>query len=411
MTDFDVIVVGGGPGGSTTGVFLAKAGKKVLLLEKEQYPKDKTCGDAVSGKSVKILRELGLQKEMDQLEQIHIDGVTISSPNGTLLDVNIPKTGVQNNGYVCKRMVYDNFLFQNMKKQKNITVKEKFMVTGLLKEGDQVVGVKGKDLISGKEEQYTAKIVVGADSAHSIVAKELGLNEIDEKHYIVALRLYYEGVTDLTNKIEIHFVPELIPGYFWIFPTIEGNQKGECNVGVGMIVKDLKKKKVNLEKAMFKAIEENPLFKERFKNAKKVSPVKGWNLPLGSKVRKCAGNGFVLVGDAASLIDPFTGEGIGNAMTSGKLASEVIVKAFEKNDFSHSVLKEYQDQVEKILRPELMNSYKLQKVASNTFLLNWVTGKAKRNPKLADFIGGTLVNENTQEKIGGLKFFIKIFFS
>src|SRR3989338_600103 len=82
---------------------------------------------------------------------------------------------------------------------------------------------------------------------------------------------------------------------------------------------------------MFKAIEENPLFKERFKNAKKVSPVKGWNLPLGSKVRKCAGNGFVLVGDAASLIDPFTGEGIGNGMTSGKLASEVIVKTFEKN--------------------------------------------------------------------------------
>src|SRR3989338_608045 len=110
MSDFDTIVVGGGPGGSTNAVFLGKAGKKVLLLEKEQYPKDKTCGDAVSGKSVKILRELGLQKEMDQLEQIHIDGVTISSPNGTLLDVNIPKTGVQNNGYVCKRMVYDNFL-------------------------------------------------------------------------------------------------------------------------------------------------------------------------------------------------------------------------------------------------------------------------------------------------------------
>ena len=118
MNEFDVIIVGGGPGGSTTAVFLSKAGKKVLLLEKEQYPRDKTCGDAVSGKSVKVLRELGLQKEIEKLEQITIDGVTISSPNGTLLDVNIPKTnGVQSKGYVCKRMIYDNFLFQNMKKQ------------------------------------------------------------------------------------------------------------------------------------------------------------------------------------------------------------------------------------------------------------------------------------------------------
>ena len=189
--------------------------------------------------------------------------------------------------------------------------------------------------------------------------------------------------------IEIHFVEDLMPGYFWIFPL----ENGLANVGVGMLFKDLKKKKISLKNSMFKAIENNSLFKERFKNAKLEGEVKGWTLPLGSKHRKLTFNGCVLLGDAASLIDPFTGEGVGNAMTSGQIASEVIADAIKQNNFSTEFLAAYEQRLWAKLDPELKTSYRLQRMGSNKFLLNFVMGKAAKKEKIREVISHTLVEE------------------
>src|SRR3989344_9562263 len=104
---------------------------------------------------------------------------------------------------------------------------------------------------------------------------------------------------------------------------------------------------------MLNELKTNPLFKERFANAEPVSEVKAWNLPFGSKRRKNHGNGFVLIGDEASLIDPFTGEGIGNAMASGKLAANATHAAFAKNDFSEASLAKYERDLAAELDAEL----------------------------------------------------------
>jgi menaquinone-9 beta-reductase len=410
--EFDVVIVGGGPGGSTCASFLSKHGMKTLLLDSQKFPRDKTCGDGISGKSVRVLRELGLIDKVNRIENAKIHGVTISSPNGSVARIPIPqKKGYIGEGFVSRREVFDNFLFENAKSKENVTVIEKFQVTDLLKNGDHVVGVKGKNLETGEEQSFSAKVVVGADGANSVVARLNGLSKIEPEHFLVAIRLYYEGVKDLRDQIELHFIDEVLPGYFWIFPSIEGNKEGICNVGAGMVAKDMKKKGVSLEKAMYDAIDNNPLFKKRFENAKKRAPMKGWTLPCGSFVRPNAGNGFVLIGDAASLIDSFTGEGIGNAMYSAWYAADTIAEGIKEGNVTIGKLKEYQDKVEKILRPELETAHRLQKMTHHPWMLNYVIKKASKKPKLAEFIGATLVKENPEEKIGKWRFFLKIFLS
>ncbi len=224
-----------------------------------------------------------------------------------------------------------------------------------------------------------------------------------EDHLVSALRTYYDGVEGMTDKIELHFVDESLPGYFWIFPL--PNKK--ANVGIGMIVTDMKKKKMNLEKLMYEIIEKNPLFKERFANAKKSAEVKRWHLPVGSYRPKVYGNGYVLVGDAASLIDPFTGEGIGNGLMSGKIASEIILKAFEKGDFSEATLSEYQTALYAEVGDELNTSYGLQKWVKYKFLINLIIDKASRSSDIRNAISSALIDPENQKQFQNPMFYLK----
>ncbi|PIN98259.1 MAG: geranylgeranyl reductase [Candidatus Diapherotrites archaeon CG10_big_fil_rev_8_21_14_0_10_31_34] len=409
--EFDVIVVGAGPGGSTCASFLAKNKVNVLLLDKAVFPRDKTCGDGISGKSLKVLKELGLKEKIKSVKHGKIFGVTFSSPKGTVVNIPFPekagKTGVSSKGegYAVKRIFYDNFLFQNSKSFGVKTI-EGFTVNSLIKDGEKVLGVKGTDS-KGNQKEFKSKMVVGADGATSIVSKSLGLNKIDFNHHITALRTYYSGVKDLKGTIEIHFIDSMLPGYFWIFPV----EEGIANVGAGIITKDLKKNKVNLQQAMFDAIEKDPLFKERFKDAKMVSPVKGWTLPLGSKRKKISGNGFLLVGDAASLIDPFSGEGIGNAMTSGKIASETILKALKENNFSAEFLKQYEEILWKEIGQEIKTSFMLQRLGRIRFLLNFLIDKAAKKKEIQEVISGMLANEEAKKEFVSPLFYLKLLFT
>ncbi len=404
--EFDVIISGADPSGSSCAVFLAKKGFKVLLLEKAKFPRDKTCGDALSGKSISVIRELGLEKEIEKSHHAKIYGVTLSSPNGNIVNVPIPnKDGVKSYGYCARREVFDNIVFNAAVKQKNVTVKQKFQVTGLLQENGFVTGIKGTDLETKEQLEFRAKMVVGADGSHSVVASALGVNKVENEHYCTAIRAYYQGITGMNDTIEIHFIDEVMPGYFWIFPL----ENGYANVGVGMLFSDLKKRDVKLTDAMYKAIAENKLFKGRFEDAKQVGQVKGWTLPLGSKQRKAAFNGAVLLGDAASLIDPFSGEGVGNALTSAKIASATIEKAFRQNDFSEQTLKEYEQNLWAELGPELKTSHKLQKLGRHKWLLNFMVGKAAKRNDVREYLSYSLVQENAMKSLVSPLGLIKMF--
>lgn len=420
MGQYDVIVVGGGPGGATCASFLARDGHRVLLLEKAAFPRDKTCGDAISGKSASVLRELGIQDLVEEAPHAIAEGVVFSGPRGDVIQIPFPKdidpTGIKNSkkynyvtaGYVQRRLVYDDILFQHAKAQKSVTTIEEAEVKDVLFEDARAVGIQ---LADGRE--FRAPLVVGADGAMSVVAQKVGAFERDRDHWIGAFRVYYTGVKGMTSDIEIHFVEGLIPGYFWIFPVDDGM----ANVGSGMIETDLQamdkdgKKRVQLIEDTYRIMREHPVFKERFADAKEVEGTRrGWLLPLGSKHRPIAGEGWMLIGDAAALIDPFSGEGIGNAMVSGRLAAATATRALAAKDVSKAFLSEYERAVRAELDRELQMSYKLQKLGRHRWLLNFVLRRAAKSQRVRDTISAMLADREKKENFGSFWFYLRLLF-
>jgi menaquinone-9 beta-reductase len=254
-----------------------------------------------------------------------------------------------------------------------------------------------------------ATLLIVCNGAHSNFAKEIGGIKMEPEHYCAGIRAYYSGVTDLDpdNFIELHFIKDFLPGYFWIFPLANGL----ANVGVGVASDTVSKKKMNLKNEMLEIIETHPEFKERFKNAQLVDPIKGYGLPLGSKKRKISGDNFILVGDAASLIDPFTGEGIGNAVISGTIAAKYASECIKAKKFDAAFMQGYDELVYKRMWSELNLSRRMQKLLGYPFLFNMVVNKANRSKLLSETISSMFDNIDLRNRLKSPGFYFKLLFT
>jgi geranylgeranyl reductase family protein len=399
-----IIIIGAGPAGSTTALALAKKGISCLLLDQSEFPRDKVCGDALSGKVLLTLKRIdpllveGLATQEHTLDS---HGVTFVAPNGKVLKVPFRREENKEKppGYISRRYDFDNWLFNNAKNAKGVQTKLNVRIEKFRRDG--------KDwIISDKEEKhvYRTSLLIAADGAHSRFAKEVGGIQMEDEHYCAGLRAYYKGVKDLdpNGYIELHFVKDFLPGYFWIFPL----PNGYANVGVGMRSDVVSKKKVNLKEDMLRLIREYEPIRSRFEGAELEGPIRGYGLPLGSKKRPLSGDGFILLGDAGSLIDPFTGEGIGNAMISGLKAAETI-EALNGN-YSAAALQMYDDSVYKRLWPELSLSKKMQELVKYPWLFNLVVNKAVRSKTLRETISCMFEDIDLRGRLKDPKFYLKV---
>ncbi len=319
MTDFDVIVVGGGPAGSIAAYEAAKAGLKTILLEKDRdigYPV--RCAEAVG--------EDGLKKFMDtdpQWVAATIKYARLISPNDTSLRLPLPIE----NGLILHRRLFDFALAQRAA-MAGAEVQTKAYVDGLIISDGQVGGVNYQYF--GERRSLRAKIVIGADGVESRIGRMAGLR--------TALKLsdtgsaYQVSVANVDveqDVIEFYFGQNRAPsGYLWIFPKGEGM----ANIGLGVVgkgVRDVIAKDL-LDKFLT----------DRFPKAAVLTAVAG-GIPLAKTLKKISTNGLMLIGDAARMANPVSGGGIISGMIAGRIAGQVAAEAIGAGDVSEQGLKEF----------------------------------------------------------------------
>ncbi len=347
---YDVIIIGAGPAGATCALQLRHSKLNVLLIDKATFPRSKTCGDAITGRSIKTLfrccPELVEQfRAFPQKTEIKHTRLHINSHKP--VDINWA-----NEAYCCRRTDFDYALLQGVRQYApNVQILEGFQVDDIVQDD----AVPGRFLVGNSSQQryFSTQFLVGSDGTQSIVSKKITSTRLEQNHHAGAVRAYFSGVKGLhLNRTEVFVLPEFMPGYFWVFPLSEDT----ANVGFGMLTSSIARQKINLKEAVYAFIQASPELKARFDESTQVGKLEGFGLALGSRRVPMSGDHFLLIGDAASLIDPASGEGISNAIVSGKVAAETIVVAFEKQDFSAGFLKSHEKELFKNIGKELKTS-------------------------------------------------------
>jgi geranylgeranyl reductase family protein len=390
---FDVVIVGAGPSGTSCAIKLADSGLKVALLDKATFPRDKTCGDALSVDVINQLPMLsaGLTEAFAGLDnKIASFGVKIFSPDHNFVDIPFIHKSEKSCGYISPRLDFDNLLFQHAKQYPNLDIYQNCAVDTLTVKSD---GVE----IKSSQGMFTAALVIGSDGAHSVVSKHLGNIKVEKEHYSAGLRVYYEGVTHFhqENYIELHFFKNILPCYLWIFPLAHN----KANVGIGLLSSVVSKKKINLKETLQELLKTHPHLNQRFLNARPLETIKGYGLPLGSKKRNISGERFLLTGDAAALIDPFTGEGIANAIRSGRVAAAHAIACFEQQNFSAAFNKRYDAEIYRRMWKEFKISRTLQHLVKYPRLFNFVIKKATQSKYMQKVLIDALANIEKKKKI------------
>ena len=356
ITQYDIVICGAGPAGNTCALTLVDAGLKVLVIEKSNFPREKTCGDGLAAYIPKVL---------DRINPIYGNAFRVW-PNKRPIDAFSIQVGAKSlvgqfpEPWFCSsRFDFDHFLYDLAKG----TGKIDYLLATKVEKVEDLGDLKSVVTSNGT---FHTRLVIGCDGAQSVVRRSLTDYKTDANYNYAAIRAYYKGLTHvLPNSFGIYLSPLLKSGYFWIFPANDGMY----NVGLGGLGKEVIEKKVNLKLLLEEVIQSTPELRTIFKDAVKVNDFQGGGIPYGFERFPLSGNGFLLCGDAASLADPLTGEGIGIAMVAGRIAGYQAIACFKANDFSAKFCKGYDKAIEKKFGPLLRRR---QRIAN--FVIN--------NPKL-----------------------------
>jgi len=381
ISEFDVIICGAGPAGCTAALTLGSSGLKIALIEKRKFPREKVCGDAIPAFVPKVLSTINPQyaKAFEGLAgRNKVNICRIVSPGKRSLDLKFIE-----HGYICRRIIFDDFLFDLACQVPEITVFQETAVEDVSESAD---GIK---IRTNRNQHLKARLVLGCDGANSLIRRYLTGNDTNFNYCSSAVRAYFKNVTDNPpDTFELHFLKEFLPGYFWIFP-LDGNQ---FNVGLGLPSAIVNRRKINMRKEFLRIIEKVPDISNRFLKAELTSEIQGSLLPLWSRKTPVSGNRLMLCGDAASLINPASGAGIGQAMQSGRFAGWQALKCFDKNDFSAKYMKSYDNTIsEKLWKENRQYLMMRELVLKNAWVLDRIISAGNKrvsiNKKIAQLLG------------------------
>jgi geranylgeranyl reductase family protein len=325
----DVIVVGGGPAGAAAAIELARNGRDVLVVDRARFPRDKCCGDGLTTGALRELSALGLRPSEVPSWQV-VDDVWVRSPSGREVRFPLPR-GRGQYAAVARRVELDAAIL-DLARASGAKVHDGHALTDAVDLDDHIeVEIDGIGRVS-------AGFAIGADGMWSPLRKALGCARqgyLGEWH---AFRQYFSNVAEGARQMWVWFEPDLLPGYAWSFPL----PGGRANVGFGIQRGcGIPTRRMN---DLWPELLARPQVRSVLgESARPEGPVKAWPIPAHIDDAVLSAGHALFAGDAAAATDPMTGEGIAQALITGRLAGRAIANADARDparvraQYAHSV--------------------------------------------------------------------------
>jgi len=377
MLNYDVLVIGAGPAGSSAARYASRFGLKTLMVEKRpDIGSPVRCGEGISKA---WMPEVDLKPEAHWISD-EVKGARIYGPSEKKPIMLTAGSAGNEVGFVIERDKFDKHIAA-LAASEGSDVWVKSPAVGIIKEGNRIVGARirhNAEIIDVK-----AKIVIAADGFESEFGRWAGLKSlILAKNDIISAIEYRMINVDSNEDYTDFYLGSIAPaGYLWVFP------KGphEANVGIGVTITKMKDR-WDVKNYLDNWINSHP----GYKKGKIIQEITG-GVSVNKVRDKMTMPGLMVVGDAARLIDPITGGGIANGLISGKYAAQVAKKAIDANDFSEDMMGNYDAMVkEKFERKHLRNWFAKEKLG---------TLSDDTLDKLVDVISGVKINEISVEEI------------
>lgn len=327
---FDVAIVGAGPAGSAAAISLARKGYAVILLDKAFFPREKLCGDFVNPANWPLMERLGVADKILSLPHEKITGFRISAASGEEAAIDFAlQNGRRLFGLGLRRFYLDELLLKTAGKE-GVVMKQGCKVSGFTRESSGWSIFWG-DSSDGSKLQ--AALLIGADGRNSPVAHRLGLARKRERsgNYL-AFQTLMRGVQRLQGDVQIHSFPE---GYAGLV-GVGGETANLCFV----VEKEQASGNSSFEALLEGCLYKNPFLRESLRESETVGPLRS-AFPVYFSPRRSHGDGFLLVGDAARVTEPVTGEGLYFALKSGLLAARAADRALSRRNLSAGSLSVY----------------------------------------------------------------------
>lgn len=355
----DVVILGAGPSGTAAAAHLGTLGvKNVVLVDRHDFPRDKTCGSGISPRGIETLKQLGIWDEVEP-QSYKITGIRIVTPGGL---ESWQSAGDVADAVVCQRRILDHILLKKAV-ARGTTFLPNFDAVDVLTDDGRIAGIRAKD---GREVRARYTLVAGGSHCR------VGLPEQRPKHVIQAIMGWWDGVPFKPGHVEMIFDRMVEPYYGWLFP------ENDTRVNIGICYEDKDGQKKNARELFQKFLDVH--YAERLKNATQIGGWKGHPVFYSYEIEKLTRPGAIVIGESGLMTHPATAEGIYQGMKSGMLGAEAIADILSTRKREAEAFVDYERNCNKAFRLSFLGGRVFRRIV-RTNALDWMI-KASERPAI-----------------------------